>query len=645
MYVVKRSKHNPILSPDDNHYWEEASSFNLCALKHGDEIYGLYRAISANDVLRDQKQISTIGICDSTDGLHFQNRRLFISPTEEWEQFGCEDPRTTFFEGVFYTFYTALSKYPFGPDGIKVAVALSSDLKSITEKHLITPFNAKAMTLFPERINGKITVIFSAYTDSPPTKMVIAQVDRMEELWSADFWQTWNEKINNYTLDLRRTPHDHIEVGAPPLKTEYGWLLIYSHIQNYFPSSENLDKIFGIEAILFDLNDPQKIIGRTSGPMLVPEESYELFGHVNDVVFPSGALIEKDNLIIYYGAADTTVCSARVNFKDFITSIYEGTKDERNFKRAKENPIIIPRPGFSWEAQGTFNPAAILLDNKTHILYRAFSSDNTSYIGYAMSENGINIVERLNDPIYAPREDFESKKTDNGYSGCEDPRLTQIGDRIYMCYTAYDGVNSPRVAVTSISLKDFLAHNWNWQKPVLITPEGVDDKDACIFPQKFSDNYFVLHRINNEVCGDFLDVLDFEKNKINKCIRVLGARRNAWDSAKVGIAGPPIETEHGWLLFYHGVSKSHSTYRVGAILLDLKNPALVLSRITEPIFEPVEPYEKIGFINNVVFPCGTTVRDGIVYLYYGGADQVVGVATMKLKVIVDALVNGINLEY
>jgi predicted GH43/DUF377 family glycosyl hydrolase len=316
------------------------------------------------------------------------------------------------------------------------------------------------MTLFPERINGKITVIFSAHTDSPPAKIVIAQIDKIEELWSKLFWEKWNEKIDDYVIDPRRTPYDHVEVGAPPIKTKYGWLIIYSHIQNYFESPEKLDRIFGIEALLCDLDNPQKIIGRTNGPLLVPEEPYELSGYVSDVIFPSGALLEKDTLTIYYGAADTTVCCAHVNIEDLISSICPKHLDRWYFKRSPENPIIIPKAEHLWEAQATFNPAAILLNGKTHILYRALSGDNTSSIGYAIAENGVDITERLNDPIYIPREEFESKKIKNANSGCEDPRLTKIGKNIYMCYTAFDGIGPPRVAISSIMEEDCLSRNW-----------------------------------------------------------------------------------------------------------------------------------------------------------------------------------------
>ena len=642
MFIVKRSHHNPIITPDKDHYWEAFATYNMSVIKKAKIFYGVYRAVSAIDRLRVPQQVSIIGIGKSKDGVHFEERLPFIIPTEEWEKYGCEDPRVTYFEGNYYIFYTALSLYPFEASGIKVAVAVSKDLEKIKERHLVTPFNAKAMTLFPERINGKITVILSVNTDMPPTKIAIAQFDKIEELWNPEFWQVWYENIDKYTIDLKRFPYDHIEVGASPIKTAHGWLLIYSHIQNYFPSVENLDRIFGIEAIILDFNNPLKIIGRTLGPLLVPRESYELLGHVPNVVFPSGAILKKDTLFIYYGAADTSTCVAHVNLNDLMGTIRPETSSRWSFKRSVLNPIIIPNKKHPWEAKATFNPAVLRIRNTTHILYRTLSDDNTSYIGYAETKDGVNIDERLPEPIYSPRENFELKKIAGRNSGCEDPRLTKIGKIIYMCYTAYDSIGPPRVAITSITEKNFLQKDWKWEKPVLITPEGFDDKDTCIFSEKTKGQYFILHRVGDEICGDYFKSLNFNTQTIKKCIRIIGPRINMWDSAKVGISAPPIKTKNGWLLLYHGVSKSHGTYRIGAVLLDLYDPAIVLSRITDPIFEPKELYEKIGIVNNVVFPCGMALKDGLLYIYYGGADTVVGVATIELDILLKALTRNIK---
>ncbi len=434
MFVVKRSHHNPILEPNKDHYWEAFATFNMSVVKKGNTFYGVYRAISSKDILRSPEQISVIGIGESKDGTHFENRRQFITPVEGWEKFGCEDPRITFFEGRYYIFYTALSGYPFSADNIKVAVAISKDLKQVGERHLITPFNAKAAALFPERVNGKVLLILTAHTDLPGTQIAIAEADEVAEFWNPKFWEKWHADLEKYSINPRRTPHDHIEVGAPPVKTKDGWLLIYSHIQNYFPHGEHLDRVFGIEALLLDSKNPKKIIGHTKGPIIAPNEAYEILGHVNNIVFPSGAILTGDKLTIYYGAADTTSSKAHVSLTDLLGTIHPETMSRWQCRRAKENPIITPNKEHSWEAKATFNPAAIRIGKSTHILYRALSNDNTSVIGYARSEDGITIKERLLDPVYVPREDFEIKKIAGGNSGCEDPRLTKIGKVIYIGY-------------------------------------------------------------------------------------------------------------------------------------------------------------------------------------------------------------------
>ncbi|OGM94292.1 hypothetical protein A2524_00805 [Candidatus Wolfebacteria bacterium RIFOXYD12_FULL_48_21] len=310
-------------------------------------------------------------------------------------------------------------------------------------------------------------------------------------------------------------------------------------------------------------------------------------------------------------------------------------KKEPVVTRYKKNPILEPIKEHAWENKAVFNPTAVEIGGKIHIIYRAMGDDDTSVLGYACSKDGMKITERVDHPIYVPRESFE-KKTHPGNSGCEDPRITQIDDMLYMFYTAYDGTHSPAVAATSISTADFLKKNWNWSWPAIITPATVDDKDSCLFPEKIGDNYLVFHRTHEHICLDPIKSLDFDTNKIDTFTPIIGPRRGMWDGRKVGIASVPIKTTKGWLLLYHGVSEE-GIYRVGALLLDLHDPMIVLARTTDYIFAPETDYEKNGIIPNVVFPCGSTVNGKKLFIYYGGADKVVGVATANIDEIVDAL--------
>ncbi|MDO8469902.1 MAG: hypothetical protein Q7S84_02695 [bacterium] len=630
--LIERSSNNPILKPKRIHPWEAEAVFNGCPIKKGGDTYLIYRALSLphyHMTAGTKLMISDIGIAESKNGVDFHNRKRFITPEYSWERFGCEDPRVTKLNNKYYIFYTALSEYPFRAEGIKIGVAISRDLKTVEEKHLVTPFNAKGMALFPEKINGKIWVVLSVHTDKPPTKICLASFDKEEDIWSEKYWNAWYKDFSaeggeKYSLSIQRRPEDLIEVGAPPIKTGEGWLLIYSYIRNYFSPQ----RLFGIEAVLLDLKNPRKVIARTKAPLLTPEEYYERIGLVPNVVFPSGALSEKNLIRLYYGAADTTCCLATIDTKALLKKLLK-SGGVVTFVRAKENPIIISIPKHPWESKATFNPGAIYLEGKVRLIYRAMSEDNTSVFGYATSSDGTHIDYRAPEPVYTPREAFEQKMIPGGNSGCEDPRLTKIGNRIYMCYTAFDGKNPPRVALTSITEKDFLRQKWNFAKPVLISPPDIDEKDACIFPEKINGRYFIIHRSGNDIDSAFTPTLDFDGKTWIEEYRWIPPRAGMWDSKKVGIAAPPIKTNKGWVLFYHGVSEEDGFYRVGAILLDLKDPTQIIARSDEPIFEPETPYEKEGQVPNVIFPCGAVLLDDKFFLYYGGADKVVGVATMR----------------
>ncbi len=642
MKMFERIRKNPILVPNKDIDWKAQATFNPCVAKSNDKFMLLYRAQSR---LKDHQgahmSVSTIGLAESTDGVDFEKERMFIEPKETWERFGCEDPRVTFLDGKYYIFYTALSKYPFSSSGIRVGLVITKDFKKIDAKHPVTTFNAKAMALFPEKIHGKMVAILTANTDLPPSKIALAIFDKEEDIWSESYWNHWYKNLDDHVIPMLRDAHDQVEVGAPPIKTNKGWLLIYSYIQNYFCS----DKVFGIEAVLLDLKEPSKVIGRTTEPFLIPEKEYEIHGDVPNITFPSGALIENKNIYLYYGAADSTSCMA---IGDLDTLLEELTREDKGhycldsayisqgFKRYEKNPIISPRPEFDWESVATFNPAAVYESGKFHIIYRAMSRDNTSVFGYASSRDGLHIDERPRNPIYVPRAGFESK-SHAGNSGCEDPRITKLGDLFYLFYTAYDGY-TPRVAFSTIKVDDFLSQRWDWSEPKVITPPGVDDKDSCILSKKINGQFVLFHRADDCICINLEDNLDFHENKwLVKKSCMIKPRANHWDNRKFGIAAPPIETPHGWVMFYHRVSVPGDIYKVEAALLALNDPTKVIATTDATLLEPEMDYEKIGIVSNVVFPCGAVLHNDEIFLYYGGGDRVVGVAKMDLKSLLKRL--------
>ena len=622
MLEGKRSSRNPILLPDPASAWESEAVYNPSPVVRKGTVHLLYRA--TGKAVEGQPETSSIAVASGKDGVHFKDRRRLIIPEEPWERFGCEDPRATEFEGHVYIFYTAVEE--FSGSGIRVAVAVSDDLKTIKEKHLVTPFNAKAMALFPERVNGKIAAVLTVNTDRPPAKIALALFDRIEDVWSEEYWKAWYAHLDDHVIPIDVNEKDQIEVGSAPLKTKKGWLLFYSYIYNYFAQPA----IFGVQALLLDEKDPRKIVGEVKRPFLVPEEEYEQYGRAPRIVFPSGALLLRSSVYLYYGASDTTSCVAAFKLKNLLDELIFVTG--RQLMRFEGNPIIAPMAEHSWESKATFNPGAIYEGGKVHLLYRAMSDDNTSVLGYAASLDGVHFTERSPGPAYVPRADFEMKHVQGGNSGCEDPRLTKIGDRIYMCYTAFDGNGPPRVAFTSISAANLIAKKWDWASPVLISPHGLDDKDAALFPRKIGGKYFFLHRLGSDIWIDSTDSLEFDgENKFLGGKILMRPRDTAWDSKRIGISAPPIETPHGWLLLYHGISKRTSHYSVRAALLDLDDPTKVLYRTEDSILEPKMQYEKEGMVSNVVFPCGAVVMRGELFVYYGGADKVCAVATIALK--------------
>lgn len=297
-------------------------------------------------------------------------------------------------------------------------------------------------------------------------------------------------------------------------------------------------------------------------------------------------------------------------------------------KRYEGNPILAPIESHHWESKMVFNTAAIYLEGKVHLLYRARDKEKEiSTFGYASSRDGFHIDERLTNPVFSPGGEIDCY-------GCEDPRITQIGTRLWVTYTAYGNVpgmkmGSIQIGMTSIAVTDFLAKRWNW-KERFYPLERVDNKDSAIFPERIKGDYIIIHRIPPHIwIARSDDLIHWRNHEI-----VMSPRGNGWEYFKLGAGGPPIKTDKGWLFLYHAVDKD-MVYRLGYAILALDDPMKVIYRHPEPILEPVEICERTGVVANVVFSCGAVVIDGTVFVYYGGADTVIGVATAPLKDFLD----------
>ncbi|MBU1077980.1 MAG: glycosidase [Spirochaetes bacterium] len=297
-------------------------------------------------------------------------------------------------------------------------------------------------------------------------------------------------------------------------------------------------------------------------------------------------------------------------------------------KRYAKNPILKPILQNPWEAIITFNTAAINLDNRVHLIYRARGCrGGISRFGYASTKDGYTIDERLDKPIFTVSPD-----TDIDCHGVEDPRIAQIGDRLYMTYSAYGyvpGMYSQmswvQIAITSISVKDFLKKNWNWSERIYPFPY-TDNKDAALFPEKIKGKYVLMHRIPQHIWIGYSDDLKhWEDNNI-----IMYPQGWDWEYYKIGGGGTPIKTEKGWIIIYHAVDNK-MVYRLGLAVLDLEDPKKVIYRHPEPILEPEEEFELQGDVSNVTFTCGAVEKDGQLFVYYGAADTVICVATADVK--------------
>jgi predicted GH43/DUF377 family glycosyl hydrolase len=303
-------------------------------------------------------------------------------------------------------------------------------------------------------------------------------------------------------------------------------------------------------------------------------------------------------------------------------------------QRHPHNPILLPDPASDWETYNVFNPSVIHHNGLFHMHYRAQGLDWISRIGYAVSMDGVH-WNRLRRPVLEPHDVSDAR-------GLEDPRVTEIEGRFYMCYTAYSREVATGIVPTHvgggvmpmIAVSDNLI-TWENLGPIV---RGEDNKDHVLFPRRINGRYVALHRRPPQVC---LAESDDLKHWPEEYMRpIFGPRPgNGWDEKRVGGNGVPIETEHGWLMLNHAYNDQH-VYRLGVCLLDLDNPARVICRPKDFIFEPGELWELRGDVSNVVFSCANPVVNNTVHVFYGGADHVIGLATCSLEDLIDYTLKG-----
>jgi predicted GH43/DUF377 family glycosyl hydrolase len=335
----------------------------------------------------------------------------------------------------------------------------------------------------------------------------------------------------------------------------------------------------------------------------------------------------------------------------------------------KKEGILLKKTALGFESEGVLNPAVIRDGNYVHLFYRAVSKGNYSTIGYCKLKGPLIVEERLDIPVLFPQSNYETH-------GVEDPRIVKIDDLYYLTYTAYDGVNALGALATS---KDLM----HWDKMGLIVPqvtydefshlagskaalngkylrynkhEGIIvnqgkkvliwDKNVIFFPRKLNGKLYFLHRVRpdiqivavhnlQELTNEFWQnyFLHLEEN-------IVLSPKHKHEVSYIGGGCPPIETEYGWLLIYHGV---HDTikgyvYTACAALLDLENPQKEIARLPYALFRPEYEWELKGEVNNVCFPTGAALFEDTLHIYYGAADEQIACASMSLSALLKELI-------
>ncbi|WP_026487090.1 glycoside hydrolase family 130 protein [Caldanaerobius polysaccharolyticus] len=288
-------------------------------------------------------------------------------------------------------------------------------------------------------------------------------------------------------------------------------------------------------------------------------------------------------------------------------------------ERLTDKPVLQPLKEHEWEREAVFNCAAIYDNGLFHLIYRATDlgphkkyGRYISRFGYAVSKDGINFL-RLDKPIL-------SNDVPQEMRGCEDPRIVKIDDTYYMTYTGFGDRYEGDYRICLASSKNLI----DWYRHGVLLDEP--NKDASLFPEKVNGKYVMFHRRYPDIWIAFSDDLVnwYDHTPVLKPVE------GTWESSRVGIAGPPIKTKDGWFAIYHAADDKN-VYRLGGALLDLKDPKKVLARQPEPILEPELEWEVSGYIPNVVFSCGHALKEDKLYVYYGGADTVIGVAGIDMK--------------
>ncbi len=325
-------------------------------------------------------------------------------------------------------------------------------------------------------------------------------------------------------------------------------------------------------------------------------------------------------------------------------------------ERSVQNPIITAADlNYNWCSIKVYNPSVIKNSNGYQMLFRAVGKDWVSRIGIARSSDGVNF-EVHPEPALVPIHNWER-------AGCEDPRVTKIDETYWLTYTAFDGITARAGITSSLDLETWddqrviLFPQWHHTVKENCTPDW--SKGAAMISQPIDGRYYMLFGDSHIWPATSTNLMDWEPSTTP----IISRRPGLFDASYVETGPPPILTDRGWLVIYHGVDQlgPQMTYRIGAALLEPNDPTKVVWRSKQPILEPTESYETVGFVDVIkggfetlkkmtledlhqlsmqqklpkaVFCCGAVKEEsGSIRLYYGAGDTVICTATIDLDTI------------
>lgn len=293
------------------------------------------------------------------------------------------------------------------------------------------------------------------------------------------------------------------------------------------------------------------------------------------------------------------------------------------FTRYEGNPILTP-DRWPYTVNAVFNPGATIgPDGETLLLVRVEDRSGISHLTVARSADGFTNWSIEPKPSLEPSEEPW---------GIEDPRITRIEERYLIAHT---GLSRKGPLVALHETEDFQT----FQRLSIVSPP--ENKDAGLFPVRVADRYAIIHRPvffgSRAEAHMWISFSPDLRHWGDHDVLLETRRTGHWDQAKIGLGPPPLRTDEGWLILFHGVkaTAAGALYRAGMAILDLEDPTKVLARTDEWVLGPEADYERTGDVPGVVFPCGW-IEDsgGRVRLYYGAADTYVAVATAQVEDLV-----------